>query len=176
MPIYARNRWPKLHVPHHFDTRISCDFVIHIAHAYTMYGGDVSRHHRSQFSLTHMGPSILAAAFTTFMAAVVMVSRHLDVYSGHLSLVKLCKLTKTPPARQHADLHRDYLFPEVCRHPVHDDSALNDRLLRRLLGLVRLLWTRRAHENILRHQNQDWRPCTPCCTEIVAVFTRYIYL
>lgn len=63
-----------------------------------MYGGDVNRHHRSQFSLTHMGPSILAAAFTTFMAAVVMVSRHLDVYLGNSSLAQLCKLIKTPPA------------------------------------------------------------------------------
>ncbi|KAL7467681.1 hypothetical protein ACHAXS_007918 [Conticribra weissflogii] len=52
---------------------ISCDFVIHFGHAYTMYPGSVNRHYRSQFALTHMGPSILAAAFTTFMAAVVMV-------------------------------------------------------------------------------------------------------
>mmetsp|Transcript_3888 Transcript_3888/g.8675 ORF Transcript_3888/g.8675 Transcript_3888/m.8675 type:complete len:1195 (+) Transcript_3888:233-3817(+) len=52
---------------------ISCDFVIHFGHAYTMYPGSVDRHYRSQFALTHMGPSILAAAFTTFMAAVVMV-------------------------------------------------------------------------------------------------------
>jgi len=52
---------------------ISCDFVIHFGHAYTMYNGSVNRHHRSQFALTHMGPSIIAAAFTTFMAAVVMI-------------------------------------------------------------------------------------------------------
>jgi len=52
---------------------ISCDFVIHVGHAYTMYSGNVNRHHRSHFALTHMGPSILAAAFTTFMAAVVMI-------------------------------------------------------------------------------------------------------
>jgi len=52
---------------------ISCDFVIHFGHAYTMYSGNVNRQHRSHFALTHMGPSILAAAFTTFMAAVVMI-------------------------------------------------------------------------------------------------------
>eukprot|EP00580_Thalassiosira_gravida_P014932 CAMPEP_0201661984 /NCGR_PEP_ID=MMETSP0494-20130426/4208_1 /ASSEMBLY_ACC=CAM_ASM_000839 /TAXON_ID=420259 /ORGANISM="Thalassiosira gravida, Strain GMp14c1" /LENGTH=1144 /DNA_ID=CAMNT_0048140245 /DNA_START=29 /DNA_END=3463 /DNA_ORIENTATION=+ len=52
---------------------ISCDFVIHVGHAYTMYSGDVNRGRRSHFALTHMGPSILAAAFTTFMAAVVMI-------------------------------------------------------------------------------------------------------
>eukprot|EP00585_Thalassiosira_rotula_P022631 CAMPEP_0196227486 /NCGR_PEP_ID=MMETSP0912-20130531/50945_1 /TAXON_ID=49265 /ORGANISM="Thalassiosira rotula, Strain GSO102" /LENGTH=97 /DNA_ID=CAMNT_0041507021 /DNA_START=1187 /DNA_END=1480 /DNA_ORIENTATION=- len=38
-----------------------------------MYNGDVNRGRRSHFALTHMGPSILAAAFTTFMAAVVMI-------------------------------------------------------------------------------------------------------
>jgi len=52
---------------------ISCDFVIHFGHAYTMYSGVVNRHYRTNFAITHMGPSILAAAFTTFMAAVVMV-------------------------------------------------------------------------------------------------------
>jgi len=52
---------------------ISCDFVIHFGHAYTMYTGSVLRRHRSHFALTHMGPSILAAAFTTFAAAVVMI-------------------------------------------------------------------------------------------------------
>lgn len=59
----------------HFYPHTSCDFVLHFGHAYTMYSGSVDRGHRSHFSLTHMGPSILAAAFTTFAAAVVMVSR-----------------------------------------------------------------------------------------------------
>lgn len=61
---------------------ISCDFVIHFGHAYTMYSGSVNRHLRSHFSLTHMGPSILAAAFTTFMAAVVMVSCRLTCFQS----------------------------------------------------------------------------------------------
>merc|ERR1712029_596537 len=58
---------------------ISCDFVIHVGHAYTLYSGNVSRHNRSHFALTHMGPSILAAAFTTFMAAVGMASSLLSL-------------------------------------------------------------------------------------------------
>ena len=39
-----------------------------------MYPGAVSKHDRAHFALTHMCPSILAAAFTTFAAASVMVS------------------------------------------------------------------------------------------------------
>lgn len=38
-----------------------------------MYSGSVDRKYRAQFALTHMGPSILAAAFTTFAAALVML-------------------------------------------------------------------------------------------------------
>ena len=45
-----------------------------------MYPGEVNRHHRSHFSVTHMGPSILAAAFTTFAAAIVMVSLSLSLF------------------------------------------------------------------------------------------------
>ncbi|KAL7527430.1 hypothetical protein ACHAWF_002173 [Thalassiosira exigua] len=60
---------------------ISCDFVLHVAHAYTMYSGSVNRHYRSQFSLNHMGPSILAAAFTTFMAAVVMMFTEITFFT-----------------------------------------------------------------------------------------------
>jgi len=54
---------------------ISCNFVIHTGHAYTMYSGSVSRKHRSHFALIHMRPSIIAAAFTTCMAAVVVMVR-----------------------------------------------------------------------------------------------------
>ena len=86
---------------------ISCDFVIHTGHAYTMYPGDVNRHYRSHFALTHMGPSILAAAFTTFAAAVVMVS----IFSGIpfvliVLIAYLCSLLH----QYHTDLHRDYIL------------------------------------------------------------------
>lgn len=52
---------------------ISCDFVIHFSHAYAHAKGDVDRHTRTQFALLSMGPSILAAAITTFFAATCMM-------------------------------------------------------------------------------------------------------
>jgi 5-methyltetrahydrofolate--homocysteine methyltransferase len=52
---------------------ISCDFVIHFGHAYIHFPGHVDRHERTKYAVLHMGPSILAAAATTFAAAVVML-------------------------------------------------------------------------------------------------------
>jgi 5-methyltetrahydrofolate--homocysteine methyltransferase len=52
---------------------ISCDFVIHFGHAYASLPGIVSRDQRTKFALIHMGPSILAAAFTTIASAIVMI-------------------------------------------------------------------------------------------------------
>ena len=52
---------------------ISCDFVIHFSHAYIHFKGFLSRYDRTKYAIIHMGPSILAAAFTTFSAATVML-------------------------------------------------------------------------------------------------------
>lgn len=52
---------------------ISCDFVIHFTHAYSSLKGDVDRHTRTRTALIVMGPSILAAAFTTLTAASIML-------------------------------------------------------------------------------------------------------
>jgi predicted exporter len=52
---------------------ISCDFVIHFTHAYSALPGDASRHARTKSALITMGPSILAAAFTTLAAAAIML-------------------------------------------------------------------------------------------------------
>ena len=52
---------------------ISCDFVIHFSHAYASLEGHASRNERTRYALISMGPSILAAAFTTFAAAMVML-------------------------------------------------------------------------------------------------------
>jgi predicted RND superfamily exporter protein len=52
---------------------ISCDFVIHFGHAYIHFPGHVDRHERTKYAVLHMGPSILAAAATTFAAAIVML-------------------------------------------------------------------------------------------------------
>jgi len=52
---------------------ISCDFVIHFTHAYSTLEGEVSRGERTQYALIRMGPSILAAAFTTICSASIMI-------------------------------------------------------------------------------------------------------
>lgn len=52
---------------------ISCDFVLHIGHAYTIASGNVNAVERSRYALIHMGPSILAAAFTTICSAIIML-------------------------------------------------------------------------------------------------------
>ena len=52
---------------------ISCDFVIHFGHAFAMLEGNYDKHIRTKFALLTMGPSILAAAFTTICSAVVML-------------------------------------------------------------------------------------------------------
>ena len=52
---------------------ISCDFVIHFGHAYLLLPGDRSKEERSKNAIIHMGPSILAAAATTFSSASIML-------------------------------------------------------------------------------------------------------
>ena len=52
---------------------ISCDFVIHFGHAYIHFKGRVDKRERTKYAVLHMGPSILAAAMTTFASAVVMM-------------------------------------------------------------------------------------------------------
>ena len=52
---------------------VSVDFVIHFSHSYSLWKGEHDRGERTQHALIQMGPSILATAFTTFCAAVVMM-------------------------------------------------------------------------------------------------------
>jgi len=52
---------------------ISVDFVIHFSHAYISLPGDVNRNERTKHALIHMGPSILAAAFTTLSSSTIML-------------------------------------------------------------------------------------------------------
>jgi 5-methyltetrahydrofolate--homocysteine methyltransferase len=52
---------------------ISCDFVIHLGHSYSRIPGTVDRNERTKNALIHMGPSILAAALTTFTSAIFML-------------------------------------------------------------------------------------------------------
>jgi hypothetical protein len=52
---------------------ISCDFILHFGHAYIHYSGSVTKEERTKYAVVHMGPSILAASFTTISAASVML-------------------------------------------------------------------------------------------------------
>jgi hypothetical protein len=52
---------------------VSVDFVMHFSHAYTHLPGDASREKRTKHALVMMGPSILAAAFTTIASAIIML-------------------------------------------------------------------------------------------------------
>ena len=52
---------------------VSVDFVIHFCHAYSSMTGEHNRGERTKYALVTMGPSILAAAFTTIAAATVML-------------------------------------------------------------------------------------------------------
>jgi 5-methyltetrahydrofolate--homocysteine methyltransferase len=52
---------------------VSCDFVIHFSHAYSMLPGNVNRGGRTRYALLEMGPSILASAFTTIAGATIML-------------------------------------------------------------------------------------------------------
>ena len=60
---------------------ISCDFVIHFGHAYNYLPGNTSRFERTKYAVIHMGPSILAAAFTTFAAATVMLFCKVTIFT-----------------------------------------------------------------------------------------------
>ena len=53
---------------------ISADFVTHFSHAYASLPGRTDRSERIKFTLIHMGPSVLAAAFTTVASAVIMLA------------------------------------------------------------------------------------------------------
>ena len=52
---------------------VSVDFVIHFSHAYVTLPGNVARKIRTKHALIEMGPSILAAAFTTLAGAICML-------------------------------------------------------------------------------------------------------
>jgi hypothetical protein len=52
---------------------VSVDFVIHFGYAYSKKPGDVSRGERTKYALIRMGPSVLAAAFTSIAAGCVML-------------------------------------------------------------------------------------------------------
>jgi len=52
---------------------VSVDFVVHFSHAYAESPGAVKKYERTKYALIHLGPSILAAAFTTAASATIML-------------------------------------------------------------------------------------------------------
>jgi predicted RND superfamily exporter protein len=51
---------------------LSADFVIHFSFAYTQQPPNTDRHIRTEHALLHLGPSMLAAGFTTLMGSTMM--------------------------------------------------------------------------------------------------------
>ena len=74
---------------------ISCDFVIHFSHAYKYFPGERSRTDRTKHTVLHMGPSILAAAATTFSAAAIMLLCKLQFFTKFASVLFFTMLHST---------------------------------------------------------------------------------
>eukprot|EP00557_Chaetoceros_sp_GSL56_P008506 CAMPEP_0176488610 /NCGR_PEP_ID=MMETSP0200_2-20121128/6808_1 /TAXON_ID=947934 /ORGANISM="Chaetoceros sp., Strain GSL56" /LENGTH=282 /DNA_ID=CAMNT_0017885619 /DNA_START=132 /DNA_END=980 /DNA_ORIENTATION=- len=68
---------------------ISCDFVIHFGHAYISFEGYRAREDRTRYATIHMGPSILAAALTTFSAAIIMIFCTLNFFKQFSQMLLL---------------------------------------------------------------------------------------
>lgn len=67
---------------------ISADFVTHLSVAYTTEEGNLDREKRTEQALLDMGPSILAAAFTTIVSSVIMIFTKI-VFFGRFAYVML---------------------------------------------------------------------------------------
>lgn len=74
---------------------ISVDFVIHFSHAYTTPLGTVGREDRTKFALISMGPSILAAAFTTIAGATIMFFTTIQFFSMFATVLFLTIIQAT---------------------------------------------------------------------------------
>jgi len=74
---------------------ISCDFVIHFSHSYASLKGRAPRQERTKHALIHMGPSILAAAFTTIAAATVMLFTVISFFEKFALILFLTVLQAT---------------------------------------------------------------------------------
>ena len=74
---------------------ISCDFVIHFSHAYAALEGHTPRGERTRYALISMGPSILAAAFTTFAASMVMLGTIITFFEKFAIILFLTILQST---------------------------------------------------------------------------------
>mmetsp|Transcript_79235 Transcript_79235/g.155492 ORF Transcript_79235/g.155492 Transcript_79235/m.155492 type:complete len:166 (+) Transcript_79235:1-498(+) len=71
---------------------ISADFVTHLSVAYTADEGGTEREKRTERALVDMGPSMLAAAFTTFASSIIMIFTQI-VFFGRFAYVLLFTIT-----------------------------------------------------------------------------------
>jgi predicted RND superfamily exporter protein len=71
---------------------MSCDFVLHVGHAYMTQPPALSRQERTQNALVQMGPSILAAGFTTIAGSVVMLYSEI-VFFRRFALILLYSIS-----------------------------------------------------------------------------------
>lgn len=101
---------------------VSVDFVIHFTHSYSHYKGKHSRHERTKHALIQMGPSILAAGFTTISAAIVMLFTVITFFQKFALILLLTILQATIGA------FIVFLTMADCIGP-SDPTALMDRLL-----------------------------------------------
>lgn len=71
---------------------MSCDFVLHIGHSYMSQPLSFDRHDRTETALAKMGPSILAAGFTTIAASIVMLFAEI-VFFRRFALILLYSIS-----------------------------------------------------------------------------------
>lgn len=106
---------------------ISCDFVIHFSHAYASLQGQAPCNERTRFALQSMGPSILAAAFTTFAAALVMLFTVVTFFEKFAIILFLTIAQATVGS------FLVFLVTVDCIGP-SDPTNLMDRILTRCFG------------------------------------------
>lgn len=77
---------------------VSVDFVIHFSHAYIALPGNASKERRTKHALIEMGPSILAAAFTTLAGAMCMLFCVITFFQVCTISLLACLLASTTKA------------------------------------------------------------------------------
>ena len=129
---------------------LSADFVTHFSHAYSGYNRTgisaakqvvdmtVDRGVRTKFAIVHMGPSILAACFTTLSAAIIMLFCTIVFFEKFALVLFFCIVQATVAsfiffctlADCFGPAHPTQLFDSVteriCRRRLEDDDDHHD--------------------------------------------------
>jgi len=102
---------------------ISCDFVIHLGHAYAIPSGTVSSCERTKHALLVMGPSILAASFTTIAASIIMLFTNFRFYIQFAQILMFTMITATLASIIIFLTLTDCFGPTSFHRPIHVDSS-----------------------------------------------------